>query len=531
MRNRTCLSAIAVACAMLVAAAPPSAAQPADPMEMTTDPADRAVLAEVASVVSGRKPEIAQLDAVLVKLPRPTPLRGMVQTVRAGVLAGAQDVGAAVTAVEEAIRLLPSDPRPKLLAVSIFTFSGSPQRAADLWIQASLESPEFARMSDPYIMSALIGRLIDLGDRSRADRVNARLGAIGFSAGLAPDRSSSALSRTREALRNQREDEAIEAVTAVSNPSDLLTLYVDRRYTVLWPRISEWAGADLTGQERRYLEELRNDWTAGKDFKSATAYARQLAVFDAHSSLVSLFLPMFDRLESDEESGGIQEDAEFLAPIVAQSLSRLGRKAEALALLAKVAKAMPSNDGGNALNIDAAYLLLASADLDWPQVIARGDAFLARARTLGDDINYSAVVQVEARRACALSRSGRMDEAQQAAAVVLRAQQMMPGSAMDLHLCRGDIEAAKTLLAASLEDSENRTWGLHFAQPLPHSASTPFEKLILPIAQEVRTDPGVQAIVNRVGRTLPKPLGIELPTGFDPFQTRARTRPLDPGET
>jgi len=100
----------------------PSAAQDSDPLAMTTDAGDRAVMAEVASAISSRTPDLARLDALLAKLPRPTPLRGMVQTVRAGVLANRQDAGPAVTAIEEALRLLPDDPRPKLMAAGISPF-------------------------------------------------------------------------------------------------------------------------------------------------------------------------------------------------------------------------------------------------------------------------------------------------------------------------------------------------------------------------------------------------------------------------
>ena len=140
----------ALTIALLIAAASPVTAQVTNPLAATTDPGDRAVMAEAASAVASRTPDIARLDAVLAKLPRPTPLRGMVQTVRAGVLANAKDPAPAVAAVEEALRLLPDDPRPKLVAAGIFTFAGSPQRAADLWILASRESPGFARMSDRY---------------------------------------------------------------------------------------------------------------------------------------------------------------------------------------------------------------------------------------------------------------------------------------------------------------------------------------------------------------------------------------------
>lgn len=516
-----------LAMALLLATAAPSVAQVADPLAMTTDPADRAVMAEVASAVAGRSPDITRLDAVLAKLPRPTPLRGMVQTVRANVLAAARDTGPAVAAVEEALRLLPDDPRPKLVAAGIYTFAGSPQRAADLWMQASRESPEFARMSDRYLMMALIGRLTDFGDRARADRISARLGEIGFSAGLAPERSATALARTREAVRSQRESDALQGVAAIGDPDDLLTLYIDRRYAMLWPRIAEWAGADLAAQSRRYLEELRGDWTAADNFQTAAPYAGRLARLEAYAAVVGLFLPMFDRVQPGAEQGG----AEFLAPIVARSLAQLGRETEARALLSKIGAAMPADDMGNALNIDGAYLTLAAAETDWPQVVTRADTFLARARALGNNVNRSAVIQVQAWRACALWRTGRTADAQRATAEVLLGETVAPSSAMNMHLCRGDSAAARALIIARLADEVTRDWALRFVQPVHGDAATPLERLMKPVAQAVRTAPDVVAAVNRVGRILPQPVNASLPTGFDPFRARPTRRSLGPDAT
>lgn len=219
--------------ALLLVTAAPVAAELKNPLATTVDPADRAVMAEAASAVAARQPDIARLDAVLAKLPRPTPLRGMVQTVRANALAIADRTGDAVSAIEEAMRLLPDDPRPKMVATGILTFAGSPQRAADLWMQASRESPDIARMSDRYVMMALTGRLSDLGDSARADRVAARLGELGFSAGLAPERSNAALARTRTQFDAGQVDLAAQSVTAIGDPDDLLGLYVDRRYEAL----------------------------------------------------------------------------------------------------------------------------------------------------------------------------------------------------------------------------------------------------------------------------------------------------------
>lgn len=513
---------LGIAAALLVAA--PCAAQLQSPLAATTDPADRAVMAEVAAAVATRTPDMAKLDALLVRLPRPTPMRGMLQAVRAGVLAAAQDAGPALAAVEEAMRLLPDDPRPKLVATQIYTFSGSPQRAADLWMQASQESPDFMRMSDRYLMMALVGRLRDIGDLARADRLSARMADIGFSAGLAPERSNAALARVREALTSGAQTSALPDVSAIGNPSDLLTLYIDKRYSALWPRIAEWAGADLSEQSLRYLGELRRDWTATDDFETAAPYAGQLASLDAYQAVVALFLPMFERLQP----GTNLEGAAFLAPRVARSLTHLGRSAEANALLAKVAAALPADDGGQGLNIEGAYITLAGAQTDWPQVLTHADAFLARAKVLGPILNRSAVLDVLSWRACALWRSGRTAEAEVVTAEVLLGGAILPSSAMHVHLCRGDVAAARALVIARLSEETTRSWALKFVQPKQDNLSTPMARLTAPIAQAVRTAADVIAAANKVGRILPQPVLSTVPAGFDPLRAPPRATPIGP---
>jgi len=504
----------------------PCAAQLPNPLDMTTDPADRAVMAEVATAVSSRTPDIAQLNAILLKLPRPTPLRGMVQTVRAGVLQAAQDIPGAVSAIQEALRLLPDDPRPKLVASAIFTFSGSPQRAADLWVEASREAPDIARTGDRYFMSALVGRLTDLGDNTRADRLRARMGEIGFSTELADERSGTQLARTREAVRAGRIDEAFSDVTAIGNPGDLLTLYVDRRYTSLWPRIGEWAGQDLSAQTARYLEELRSDWTAADDFKTATPYARRLAELGAHSAVIGLFLPMFERLPAAPG-----QEAEFLAPVVARSLLLTGRDAEAQALLGKLATAMVNDKGGNALNVDGAYLIQATLRADWLDVIGRADTFLVKARAFGSGINQSAVTQVEAWRACALWKLNRTAEAQQSTAQVLLSSALAPAPIMNLQLCRGDMAAARMHVIARLADETTRDWALAFVQPVRDVPLSPLDRIMKPAAQIIRNSPDVIAAANKVGRVLPKPVADSVPPSFDPFRVKHAAPTLAPGST
>lgn len=518
-----------MAAAGFMLTAVPLSGQVVSPLAQTTDPADRAVMAEVADAVSSRQPDLARLDALLVRLPRPTPLRGMVQTVRAGVLAMAANAGPAVAAIEDALRLLPDDPRPKLVATQIFTFSGSPQRAADLWLAASLESPDLARMSDRYALDALTGRLDELGDRTRANRIRARLGEIGYSTALAPERSETALAATLEAMRAGDTGEAATHISAMSDPSDLLTLYVDRRYEALWPRIADWAGPALEGQSLRYIEELRRDWVASNTFETATPYARRLMAFRAYDVVIRLFLPMLD----EERRGRDIDDAVFLAPVVARALASSGRSADARALLVRSRAALPvtADEGGNALNIDGAYVTLAWLAADWTDVITRADTFLARAQAKGAAVNRSALLAVQAHRACALVRTGRTAEAQSAVAEILLAQAVMPDPALEVLLCQGDQAAARALVIRRLADENTRSWALLLVQPALDDPRTPIARLMDPVTEAVRHAPDVVAAANKVGRILPRPIDASLPKGFDPYRAQPTATPLDPATT
>jgi hypothetical protein len=207
-----------------------------------------------------------------------------------------------------------------------------------------------------------------------------------------------------------------------------------------------------------------------------------------------------------------------------------GRATEAHAVFAKVAAAMPANDRGNALNIEAAYMTLATLQTDWREVLRRADTFIARAKSLGGNVNRSAVIQVQAWRACALSRLGRTAEAQQATAEVVLGEAHLPSAAMDLYVCRGDSGAGRALIIARLADETTRDRALRFVQPVQADAVvTPLDRILTPVWDAIRSAPDVVAAANRVGRTLPQPVNAMLPNGFEPFRVRPTGKPLGPG--
>ena len=503
----------------LLALAAPAHGQVRSPIELTTDPDDRLVMAEASAAVASREPDLARLDAVLGKLPRPTPLCGMVQSVRAHALAKAERIGDAVAAIDEALRLLPDHPAPKMTAVPILTFAGAPQRAADLWLELARSSPEMARAADEYLLMALNGRLRDLGDRSRSDRLLARMGEIGFAAGSAPQRSASASARVRSQLASGDLAGAEASISVIGDPSDMLTLLIDRRYQALWTGLERWGGPGLEAQSRRYLEELRREWAESGDFKSAANYARVLAAAREYGTVVALFAPMFERPDLAATS-----DMEFLAPVVARALAAVGREGDGARLLARVSALFPADGSGRDLNLLAASMTTDANALRWAAVVPRATEFLNRARIAGPAVNRSAVLQVLAVRGCAHWRLGHRPEAERDMAEVLIAQALQPAAAWRVLLCRGDEAAQRAFLLARLADEDTRGWALRVAQPPGQPSPTALDRIEHAAGERMRRDPAFVAAVAKVGRVLPHPIGDRLPVGFDPFAVRPSAR-------
>lgn len=187
---------------------------------------------------------------------------------------------------------------------------------------------------------------------------------------------------------------------------------------------------------------------------------------------------------------------------------------------------MPKDESGADLNILAAQMMLDANETAWPAALAGADAFLARAKQLGARINGSATLQVQAIRACALGKLDREADAQQETASVMLAEAVMPGPALQVHLCRGDVAGTRALIVRRLADLQTRGWALRLVQPVRPDAFSPLDRLMQPVMAAARAAPDVRAAATKVGRVLPQPVLTELPAGFDPFRSKPTPRPL-----
>lgn len=507
-----------LAAALVVSPIDTLSARPQGPFDMFTDPGDRALLPEMSKVFGAAEPDLAALDALLKKLPRPTRLRAIVQTARSAQLADADRTREAIDAVEEAMRILPGEAFPKLTAVPIMTFGGAPQRAADLWIAASIQSPEFARQSSDYVLSTLQDRLHAIGDRARADRLMARIGEIGLSVSDVSMRSNAALAGVRAKIVAGDADAARGLISGVVSPSDLRSLYIDRRYESLWPAIDAWAGKGFEQQERIYLEQLRSEWQAAHAFNAGTAYVRGLRRVGAYQAAVDIFL---DHLSPKQLTGDV-EDVEYLAAALNGAMIALGRGEEAITMLSRVKTLLPDQQGTRALNLVAA---MAEAQLNLGRASEAAEtakAWRVRVNEIGAEVNGDAIVNMARFRACALIEAGRADEAAPEIAEVLLARSALPSMALRLYACQNDHAGARAVLLERLQEESTRGWALNALQPATERGVTPHQKKIDEFNRQLRADPVLRAAAEKVGRILPELYGQGLPRGFMPSEPAQR---------
>lgn len=475
------------------------------------DATEQALLPEVGALLGSGHADLAKLDALLARLPRPTPLRGMVQLARGVMLNQPDRVAEATMAAEEAARLLPEQPGPKLLLSAILTFAGEPRRAADLWLEASRLSPDMTREGDRYLVDALVGRLNDIGDRDRADLIRSRMAEIGFVASLAPDQSSAALAQVYRAVARQDLDTARTLLPNVANPQQMAQLWVDRRFAPLWPAIAQLGGPSLSQLHARYLTAVRGEWQRERDAETATNYARLLVAARDYRSVVSLFRPLIERDQADTDDPHIW----FLVPVVARALAETGRPDEGRALLQKLdRRAVPS--AAMRLNATGNLANLSHLTQRWEDAATQAGEWLSLAKRFGPEVNNSAILQVSALRACALAKTGRAAEAAPLVGELMLQQRAVPQPALTYRLCVGDVAGVRSLIVDRLSEEGTRGWALGLAQPAGPPGDLPEELAEHAVLEAARRDPAVRAAVAPVGRILPGPVAVGLPPGFDP---------------
>jgi len=441
---------------------PASSAMPA--IDKLARPDEQAQLAEIMRALggpNGRNPKalLPVLDGILAKLPRPTMLRGYLQTARAAALGALDRHAEAIVAVEEAVRLLPDYAGPLLTAAGIYLYSNNPGLASDALIRASEIDPQDVRRASDYETGGLLQRLDAVRDQKRARILSDRLLAIGWTGSGVGSRSQLAAMAIRQAMTEGDVARARSLVPSLLEPGATYQLLADRAYNAIWPDLEQWAGPSLSNQWSMYLTEARKRWVTSGELERGGDYASALRSAGDLDTLIAEFLPQFDRPLDPRRDWPLL----FIAPRLVNALMTRGRTDDALGVYKRASRAWPIGSSANALNIyanEASTLLYADRPAE---ALARIDAAIEDSHRWAGEINVDAIGGMHQARACALHALGRDTEAAVSASVA--AQVGHVSERAELALCMDKPAEAEAAVLKAFAVPEERTAAIGFMQP------------------------------------------------------------------
>jgi tetratricopeptide (TPR) repeat protein len=488
-----------------------AAAAPPVPMpEAVATAQERSVLPRLRRIAESGESSAqaaAELKLLLKDLPRPTPLRGLVQYARAMSLLdadGPQDETPA--AIEESIRLLPDYAGPLLVAANFYTYHGAPGRAADDLLRASRIDPAAANVVDDYFFSGLLRRLDELDETARLAALSERFLETGWTNGKPATFSMMALKVIEARADAGRAKDGAALVQRVVTPSSFVRLLTIKKFDPLREDVEAWAGKRLEKQWPIYLDQTRQAWTQNHDLEDGYAYLTALASAGHERAAVAAFLPLFDRpLDSERDFMMV-----FIGSRVADRLARLGRWDEAFRLFDRLQTIWPAKESALGLNISANRGRLLVQQGRFEAGIAALDGALADAARFGPEVNRDALREMHLNRACALEALGRASEEGRSATVVEVAGD--PAERATLALCRNDLPAARRAMIDGLAEALRRESVIAAMQPPGEpSYDSDYSRTLERRWQALRGDKEVLAALSQYGRVLPEPANAAAP--------------------
>lgn len=463
-------------------------------------PAERAQLQQLLLDMSNTQTPVAGIavaDKLLARVSEPSRLRGMVQFFRAAALAAADREPAALSAIEESIRLLPEHSAPLLAAAGIYAYSHTPGRGADHLLRAAEIDPAAIRSLDEWTIQSLFHRLRAENDKRRVQAVSERLLAIDWQGQRLGAQSKLALDTIKAKLARRDVAGARALVPRLLDPADSYNLLMLRDAEPIWPDIERWAGPKLERQWAIYLREARSRWEASKSPETLADYSTALGQANHDRTLVRTVLPLFDAPDPEADV-----DLIFEASRLAGALARQGRWADVDAMFVKALKVWPLDGGANALNLAsnrAAYLFRAGRT---QEAAKQMDEALATVPRWGEQVNADAVRAMHWHKACGLTMAGRKAEAAVSIAAVLGHDRA--SSKASLRLCMDDREGAKRELLDALRDPDRRDQVISFLQPTNQpGAKSRHSELLYARNEALRVDPELVKGAAPYGRVLP----------------------------
>ncbi len=449
---------------------------------------------------------LSSLDVLLAKLPRQTPMRGLVQFFRAEMMVRT-DSGDARAAIDESILLLPQYTAPLFVAARIEAFDDRPGQAVDLLLRAARIDRRILHSLDDYEAGNLLGRLNEVNDRLRVIALSERLLEAGWRNGSPATLSSMAFSVLQARLDSGDIKGAEAMVPRLTTPSLLARLLTEKKFAPLRASAEARAGPWLEKIWPIHLNETRRRWEAKRDLEPGRSYAYALALAGHDRTLVDTF-----GLRLREPIAKRDEPLIFIATSVASALANLGRREEAIAIFEQPLKTWPADDHVLALNLTSNRGRLRMANGDFAGGLADLDAAIAAAPKWGGQVNHGAIASMHLQRACALAALGRSAEDARSVEIVRAREAVDPTDTVRLFLCKDDLRAAREAALRALDNEETRSVMLALLRPSkeePHASD--YERLIAERYKRFRADPAVRARASRYAYIPGAPLNANAP--------------------
>lgn len=417
---------------------------------------------------------------------------------RSAILMASNRGDEAKAAADESVRLLPGYSGPLLQAFDVYAYSDRPGDGADYLLRASELDPDAVKKIDDYDIGNLIHRLAANREEKRLDAVAAKLLAIGWTGEQIDSRSDLASYAMKYRVSNGDLAGARALIPELIVPAETYAFLADNRYRELWPDLEKWAGPRLERQWTVYLDESRARYSASKDVEHLLPYVTALESAGQDDLVISETLPLYDgKLDLIAD-----QDLITVAVHLGDALSRSGRWDDLYHVFDRAEQVWSSDVDANGLNLIAnrARFLLYQDKPD--QAVAVMDQAIEKAKKWGAQVNSDAVSEMHLYRACALHRLGR--DADAAVSVAAAMQLADVGSLVDLYLCLGREDAARSTIIKAFAQEDSRSSAIRMLQvPSKAPCKSNYCAEMLERWTRLRADPQILAELRKYGRVMP----------------------------
>lgn len=481
---------------LLIAAAPTA---PAPTSAAAAAPAREDRLAQAAALVDAGKPAdaLAILDDLLAASDLPAD-KGQVEGLRSFALARLGKIAEARTAIEFAVDATMT-PTPLLLR-QLFVL-----RALTGDAQAAAQTLQLVAVSNPKWLADLPTELV--GEVMRAagedDQRGFDLAFTLVTAGYAPpdqtvgDADALRLEVIAGLAKRGRLDEAQPVIAALRNPVSLVRLAVDRRFQSLWPALEARLGPGADVADAAFIAAAEKQLADNP--KSIIARMGVAEALNIASKEPEALARIADVGATPEALAAMSNRELWAVNLKAALLADAGRTDAALAALDGVAALPPE---GRSATI--AFRIIAA---DLAEEAGRHDDALKRVADInGPALSPFGQQALASIRVCALARSGKVADAQ-AAAASLPAGWSKDGNnrAVQAALgCAGRMDAAAALLIKRMEMEDSRDDALFELQPfLLNDRPDASDRQTKAMLRALKARPEVKAAFLKYGRDLP----------------------------